>query len=313
MGHYELIYGLLHPGDIIKDLQSLPVIRGYYLVVGGGKIGTSFTEHARKHSFPLVIVVDNDRNAPASSGTEIIKDVNSLRKLLEEKLRSPLEQENSHIYFYCSELDEFPFILSFGMPEYIVPAIPCHMAAYLAKEYLNYSNREDKTVTEIEIPPENKDMIQFFDQFVSHFPENIRAGLYPAQGIAMLSYARPGEICPDGCPGPEKFCPNFRREKPKTITNYLRDLFPLIKGWVFESYQMKPGIGAMKGDDMKLNLLEMYKYVHSIDAAANKIDNIDGTKNIFFIATSCNCHGVVNLFRICVRNKDNCRIAITQP
>lgn len=309
MEHYEL----MHPSDIIKDLRSRPVTKGFYLVLGGGKIGTSFKEHARKHKFPFVLIVDSDRNAPASSGTEVIKDAGSLRKLLEEKLRSPLGDESSHIYFYCSELDEVPVILSFGMPEYIVPAIPCHVAAYLAKEYLNCLNKEDKIVTEMEIAPEDKDMIQFFDQFVTHFPENIRAGFYPAQGIAMLSYTRPGEICPDGCPGPEKFCPNFKRKKQKTITNYVRDMLPWMKGWIFESYQIKPGIGAMKGEDMKQNLLEMYEYMHSLDAANDKTDNMAAMKNIFFIATSCNCHGVVNLFRFCVRNKNNCKIAIKQP
>ncbi len=297
--------------DIIEDLRSLPVIRGYYLVVGGGKIGASFLEHARKHSLPLVIVLDKDRNAPASSGTEIIKDASALCKLLEGKLASPLEKESSEMYFYCAGLDAVPFILSFGIPEYIIPAIPCHMAAYLMKEYLNCMNRDDQTVTETCILPEDEDMMKLFDQFTSRFPENIRAGLYPAQGIAMLSYARPGEMCPDGCPGPEKFCPNFRREKPKTITNYLRDMCPWIKGWVFESYQMKPGIGAMKGADMKQYLLEMFEYTHSSDAYEDKTEDMIATNEIFFIATACNCHGVVNLFRICARNGTTAKLKWT--
>ena len=297
--------------DIIEDLRSLPVIRGYYLVVGGGKIGTSFTENAHKHSLPLVLVLDKDRNAPASAGTEFIKDASALRRLLEGKLASPLEKESSEIYFYCAGLDAVPFILSFGMPEYIIPAVPCHMAAYLVKEYLNCLNRDNLAVTEICISPEDEDMTKFFDRFTSNFPENIRAGLYPAKGIAMLSYARPGETCPDGCPGPEKFCPNFRREKPKTITNYLRDLFPLIKGWVFESYQIKPGIGAMRGVDMKQDLLEMFGYVHSPDAYEDKTEDMIATKDIFFIATACNCHGVVNLFRICARNRTTAKLKCT--
>lgn len=80
----------------------------------------------------------------------------------------------------------------------------------------------------------------------------------------------------------------------------MRDLFPLINGWVFESYQMKPGIGAMKGADVKQNLLEMFEYVHSQGAYGNKTGGVVTPKNIFFIATACNCHGVVNLFKICV-------------
>ncbi|WP_370574910.1 hypothetical protein [Methanomethylovorans sp.] len=285
--------------DRIKRIRSLPIIEGYYLVLGGGKIGTSFTEHARKHSFPLVLLIDNDMNAPASSGTEFIKDANALSKFLEGKLASPLNKERSNIYFYCAGLNAVPFILSFGMPEYIVPAIPCHVTAYLVKEYFNCPDQREQTVTEMCITPEDKDLTQFFDQFTSHFPENIVAGLYPEQGITILSYAGSGEICPDGCPGPEKFCPNFRREKPKTITNYLRDLLPYTKGWVFESYQTKPGIGAMRGADMKQNLLEMSEYVYSLGTCDSRITRIIAPKDIFFIATTCNCHGVVSLFRIC--------------
>lgn len=287
----------------IDDLRLLPVIKGYYLVLGGGKIGTSFTEHARKHSLSFVLVIDNDKDAPASSGTKLIKDASELRKLLEGKLISPLDKESSEIYFYCTGLDAVPFILSFGMPEYIVPAIPCHVAAYLVKEYLNINRREKQAVREMCITSEDEEMIRFFDQFISHFPENIIAALYPAQGIVMLAYARQGEICPDGCAGPERFCPNFRREKPKTITNYVQDVHFYTKGWVFESYQMKPGIGAMKGADMKHNLLEISEYVNSFDISGGKIAR-RVAEDIFFIATTCNCHGVVNLLRICSQREE---------
>lgn len=140
--------------------------------------------------------------------------------------------------------------MSIGMPEYIVPAIPCHVAAYIVNKYLNYPDQKE-IIKEICFSPKEKYMIQFFDQFISNFPQDIIANLYPTQGIVMLSYTRPGEICPGGCPGPENFCPNFRREKKKTITNYVWDLLPHIKGWVFESYQIKPGIGAMKGRDIE--------------------------------------------------------------
>lgn len=284
--------------DIIEKIRSLPVIKGYYLVLGGGKIGTSFMEHAREHSLPLVLVIDIERNAPASSGTEIINDTSALHQLLENRLMSPLDKESSEIYFYCAGLNEVPFIFSFGMPEYIVPAIPCHVAAYLVKGYLNNISREKQAVREMCITSEDEEIILFFDQFTSHFPENVISGLYPAQGIVMLSYTRQGEICPDGCRGPDRFCPNFRREKPKTITNYVRDVRSYTKGWVFESYQMKPGIGAMKGKDMKQNLLEISEYVNSFEIPNSRIDRMTA-EDIIFIATTCNCHGVVNLFRIC--------------
>jgi hypothetical protein len=71
---------LMSPGNITESLRLLPVIKGYYLVLGGGKIGTNFMEHARKHSLPFVLVIDNKKNAPASSGTELIKDTSALHQ-----------------------------------------------------------------------------------------------------------------------------------------------------------------------------------------------------------------------------------------
>jgi len=72
---------LMNSSDRTEGLRSLPIIEGYYLVLGGGKIGTSFTDYARKHSLPFVLILDNDRNAPASLGAELIKDANDLCKL----------------------------------------------------------------------------------------------------------------------------------------------------------------------------------------------------------------------------------------
>lgn len=54
----------------------------------------------------------------------------------------------------------------------------------------------------------------------------------------------------------------------------------------------------MKGIDMKQNLLEISEYVHSSNTQDNKITAQDTTKDVFFIATTCNCHGVVNMFQI---------------
>jgi hypothetical protein len=284
-----------------ENLISLPVIEGYYLVLGGGKIGTSFKEYAKKHRLPFVLIIDYDRNAPASSSTEIIKDINSLGKILGNisKLpKSQIEKENSEICFLCTGLESFPYILSFGIPEYIVPAIPCHVAAYTVKNYLNYVYKDGQVVSELSISSEDEHLLQFFEDFTGSFPENIVAGIHHMQGILMLSYAKSGEICPDNCAGPEKFCPTFKRYKPETITNYVKYLFPYIKGWVFESYQIEPGIGAIKGVDVKDNLLQISEYIHSLKICDDKITNMDIKKQIFFIATTCNCHGVVNLLRI---------------
>ncbi|WP_269851680.1 hypothetical protein [Methanosarcina horonobensis] len=96
------------------------------------------------------------------------------------------------------------------------------------------------------------------------FPEDVIAGSYPEDGMLFFSYAREGEICLDGCPGPRDRCPTFGRKKPKTITEYTGELVHTISGWVFESHQMKPGIGGLKGVEFKQNILEIMEFVSKI-------------------------------------------------
>jgi len=90
-------------------------------------------------------------------------------------------------------------------------------------------------------------LVSFFENIEATFPENIIASSCPEQGTLFFFYAREGEICPDGCPSPREYCPTFERKKLKTITEHVRELRHTISGWVFESHQMKPGIGGLKG------------------------------------------------------------------
>ncbi len=130
--------------------------------------------------------------------------------------------------------------------------------------------------------------------------------------MLFFSYAKEGEICPDGCPGPRDRCPTFGRKKPETITEYTGKLVDKFPGWVFESHQMKPGIGGLKGEELKQNLLEIMEFVKKVqenkngdkdrdksrteDDGGNKAEKIG--ERAFFISTTCTCHGVLNLFHV---------------
>lgn len=85
-----------------------------------------------------------------------------------------------------------------------------------------------------------------------------------------------------------------------------------IPGWVFESHQMKPGTGGLKGEELKQNLLEITEFVKRVqenkngdkdkgesrteDNGRNEADKV--REKAFFIATTCTCHGVLNLFYV---------------
>lgn len=262
-----------------KQFEKIPVIKNYYLVLGGGKIGTDFLEYARKNKFPFVLVIDKDENAPASRESNIIKAEDELVNLLKNKSSASLknetlkssstegknerresERENeeeskgesnkreiiggsneAEAYFYKMDLDSIPFLLSLGIPEYIIPAVPCHAIAYMLSdllklplkpgkdrnsgEILKKSQGENSPVTELFIRHEDKRLMSFFEKLAASFPDYVIAGRYPEYGMLFLSYAREGEICPEGCPGPRDRCPTFGRKNQKPLRNIHKNFF----------------------------------------------------------------------------------------
>ena len=141
----------------IETFQKLPVIKNYYLVLGGGKIGTDFLQYARKNNFPFVLVIDSDENASASKEAQVLETESELLSLLRKKTEASLkktgngsrsgkgsEGENdipetgkSEAYFYKMDIHRVPFLFSSGIPEYI-PAIPFHAAAYMLADLLKF-------------------------------------------------------------------------------------------------------------------------------------------------------------------------------
>ncbi len=335
----------------INYLKKIPLIKDYYLVLGGGKIGTDFLQYARKNKFPFVLVIDRDENAPASGKAEIIRTEDELVNLLKNKASAPLpndtlrspgaagengkkdkgeskeenkgksielerkeENTGSKAYFYKMDLDSIPFLLGLGIPEYVIPAVPCHAVSYMLpyllklpleswehgspEEILSENQSKSRPVTELFIRPEDKRLMAFFNKLAASFPEDVIAGSYPDYGMLFFSYAREGEICPDGCPGPRDRCPTFGRKKPETVTEYAERLLRNLPGWVFESHQMKPGIGGLKGTELRQNLLEILEFLRKFKDYRNeeRFENLEN--RTFFVATTCTCHGVLNLFHV---------------
>ena len=119
------------------------------------------------------------------------------------------------------------------------------------------------------------------------------------QGLVYLSYCKIDEICPDNCVGPENYCPNFKREKPITITKYFQNYYQLTNHFRFledksltviivgESYQLMGGLGGLKGEEIYNSLKKLEKL---LDTSTNRNYKL-------IIATTCNCHGVINFYK----------------
>ena len=99
--------------------------------------------------------------------------------------------------------------------------------------------------------------------------------LQARKGKLVVSFNRDHD-CIDKCVMP-KVCPSSHIEKPCTMTELIR--FAIPEAFILISYSMAPGMGALKGSE----LVGLFNWVK--------------TKEKFVVATTCDCHGVVNSYQ----------------
>jgi len=99
--------------------------------------------------------------------------------------------------------------------------------------------------------------------------------LYAGRGKIIASFNRDHD-CIDKCAMPQ-VCPSSHIKKPCTMTELMRFASP--EACILISYSMAPGMGALKGSE----LIEFFNWAK--------------TKEKFIVATTCDCHGVVNAYQ----------------
>ncbi len=285
--------------ECILEMEKIPVIKDYYLVIGGGKVGKDFIEYAISRDYRAVLTIDMDETAPASEISHIIKTEDELKASISSMADIQKKHDQKNILFYKSDLTGVPSILASGLPEYIIPAIPAHAAGYMLTHLEDLLIRTGRVKKDIRLPRFNRVEVlpdksegSLIENVVQHLPENIIRDIYPTSGTIILSYAKQGEVCRDNCIGPKHYCPHFKREKPRTITEYACGLSGYMNGWVFESLQMKGGLGGILGEDVKKCSIELLQLI----ADMKKDGDTGPAKKGFFVATTCNCHGILDIY-----------------
>jgi hypothetical protein len=250
------------------------------LIVGGGKFGEKAVHFAKNENY-RALIIDKDPNcicAPYS------KKVYKNFRTLENDLKKYGEEE---FFFLNKEISSaLPVIKAIDF-EYVIPVIPEHLMAHLVKNLLE-RNSISLRINE-----------KAFEEFLSKVKEELLISTSKEQGLVCLSYAKEGEICPDNCTGPKVYCPNFQREKPVTITNYLKSFYGVSGNLMIksnnelelyninESLQLQSGLGGLRGKDIQ----ELFKSIEKHK------DSLVTTKFKLIVATSCNCHGVIHFMK----------------
>jgi hypothetical protein len=249
-------------------LIPLKLIPNFAIIYGGGKYGQMAIDFLKDHHQILIIdlnihVIENH------IGEQVGEE--ELMQLI------PLfsAQKSFSIYKIIGGIDLLAQIIKKFIPDVLIPVAPIHIMLDLIKTLIRSvpNSRKSNLVSVVE----NKSQIK------EYFPNvnNLNIGL--SKNTIYFSYAPEGLICPDKCPGPENFCPYHKVKKPVTIKAYVNDLKFSTPVILFESKQIAPGIGGIFGQD----IIKILK----------KID-LNSVSDCIYIATACNCHGVLNALKI---------------
>ena len=265
-----------------KHLQSPDNESEWVIIFGCGKYGKIAWNHFKGRA--NVILLDQDLNALKNLSDELkifpkdhIKEaLKVLKKLNYPQSRSthrgPKPQENAQIGLEGG-LNIFSKIIELGIPAYIVPTAPIHIMGNFFKYLLIEKGLKIK----------NNDLNDFKTSLQRNKPQNLR--YFIEENTAYFSYAPINRSCPENCVGPEDYCPYHKLKKPKTVTKFIAQIFSGPRSYLFQSKQLKPGLGAISGKELQKNL----------DILRN-LNYETGQKII--VSTTCNCHGILERFSI---------------
>lgn len=144
---------------------------------------------------------------------------------------------------------------------FIIPAIPLHLAAEWLKSYL-YTH--GWTIRVRNLP----------EEILSHLP-HVWQGI---GGTLLISYA--DFLCPDDCPEPSDHCPTTGETRTAPLHDLLgRLIIPQHQNYIIRSRQLAPGLGGYRVEDLK-DLLK-------------KVKQEEGK---WLVGTACKCHGAITAF-----------------
>ncbi len=144
-------------------------------------------------------------------------------------------------------------------PEWIVPAVPVHVAFEWLVEELK---KEKVNFRRLDVPEEVDNQVP-----------------NPFRMSGKTLYASFADfVCPDNCSEPEEICTKTKQPRKGNLFEVLAKIdLPGYTPVVLRSHQLAPGVGGYTPEALK----EVYRKVLS---GAGK----------YLVATSCRCHGVID-------------------
>jgi len=149
-----------------------------------------------------------------------------------------------------------------NLGRWIVPSAPVHVAF----EWLRATLSENDRIEVFPVP----------DEITSRLPNVVRS----RQGEIFASNA--DFICPPDCPEAGRVCTATGRRRPRSMYAFIQRLqLASVKILVIRSFQLAPGVGALRPRDLFAALHEIQSH-----------------KTPLLLATACKCHAVLSSFKI---------------
>jgi hypothetical protein len=150
-------------------------------------------------------------------------------------------------------------------PDWIVPAIPLHVAY----EWIATKLSKTHDVQKIAVP----------NDLVTELPHPINAGA----GQLYTSIA--DFKCPENCPEPDEICTYTGEPRLMVLHEFLKSIQRKdVKTVVIRSHQLAPGVGGYTP--------------RALFAALKEIVAAQGP---VLLSTACSCHGIMNTFKLSAR------------
>jgi hypothetical protein len=215
-----------------------------YWIIGGGKFG-------------LKAVEDLSQAHPAADFILVEKETEICQKL-------------SELGFEVACMDGIDYLALHlkrqAYPDWIVPAIPIHVAF----EWIKIQLSKKYDLQPVLLP----------QKIVKTLPNPIKL----EDGQLFTSNA--DFICPQDCPEPDDICMFTGKPRPRILHDFLSKIeFDDFQTVVIRSQQLSPGVGGYRPLDLFYAL-----------------DKIESNSKPVILSTACRCHGVMNAFQFSAKH-----------
>jgi len=229
--------------------------------IGGGRFGAMAAIEARRIGARVLVVDREERCFARKSSTAVTEEPSSILSV----------GEGDVLFLKGDGTVTLLDILDRWVPDIVIPAASGHLAALLAVEYGHRQGRglvpaSDRLPELVEALP----------------PRSVR--LFDARNsLIVTSFMEVGGLCLEGC-GQPTTCPVTGESNPVPMHECIAEsLMGLVDKHVV---LVTSGVGTVGG----ISGRELKSLLHRLDESERGVT--------WGVATSCRCHGIINLLRI---------------